>query len=50
MTAVPDGMPRAACESWTFIRGDDMHPAVRAKLPAEADVLFIDTSHEYGHT
>ena len=51
VTADPDGMaPWAGCERWTFIRGDDMHPAVRAKLPAEVDVLFIDTSHEYEHT
>ena len=47
----PEGMaPWAACPWWTFIRGDDLHPAVRAALPAECDVLFIDTSHEYGHT
>ena len=51
VTAGPgrDG-PWAGCERWTFIHGDDMHPAVRAKLPAEVDVLFIDTSHEYEHT
>jgi predicted O-methyltransferase YrrM len=35
---------------WTFIRGDDMDPEVQARLPAEVDVLFIDTSHEYEHT
>ena len=40
----------AGCPWWTFVRGDDMHPAVRAALPAEVDVLFIDTSHEYDHT
>jgi cephalosporin hydroxylase len=27
-----------------------MDEAVQALLPAEVDVLFIDTSHEYGHT
>ncbi len=43
-------LPWARCPRWTFTRGDDMHPAVRAKLPAEADVLFVDTSHEYEHT
>lgn len=35
---------------WTFIVGDDMSDAVRAKLPAHADLVFIDTSHEYEHT
>jgi hypothetical protein len=35
---------------WHFLRGDDMHPAVRAALPAEADIVFIDTSHTYEHT
>jgi cephalosporin hydroxylase len=47
----PEGMlPWARLPYWTFVHGDDMHPAVRAALPAEADVLFIDTSHEYEHT
>lgn len=35
---------------WTFIQGDDMDPVLQDKLPAEVDVLFIDTSHEYEHT
>jgi cephalosporin hydroxylase len=35
---------------WTFVQGDDLHPSVQAALPAEADVLFVDTSHEYDHT
>lgn len=35
---------------WTFIVGDDMDPAVQAQLPAHADIVFIDTSHEYEHT
>jgi len=38
------------CPYWTFIQGDDMNEAVQALLPPEVDVLFIDTSHEYGHT
>ena len=47
----PNGMKAwADCELWTFIRGDDMDPAVQEQLPAEADILFIDTSHEYEHT
>ena len=35
---------------WTFIRGDDTDPDTIAQLPARADVVFIDTSHEYRHT
>ena len=35
---------------WTFICGDDMDEAVQARLPAEVDVLFLDTSHEYDAT
>jgi predicted O-methyltransferase YrrM len=35
---------------WTFIVGDDMDPAVQAQLPETADLVFIDTSHEYEHT
>lgn len=47
----PEGMgPWSRCPLWTFTRGDDMDPAVQAQLPAEVDVLFIDTSHEYLHT
>jgi predicted O-methyltransferase YrrM len=43
-------MPWAGVSQWTFICGDDMDEAVQAQLPAEVDVLFIDTSHEYEHT
>jgi cephalosporin hydroxylase len=47
----PEGMaPWARCPLWTFIRGDDMDPAVQSLLPAQCDLLFIDTSHEYEHT
>jgi predicted O-methyltransferase YrrM len=47
----PDGIgPWRDAPHWTFVCGDDMHPAVRAALPAEADVFFLDTSHEYEHT
>lgn len=44
---IPDrvsGDPR-----WTFILGDDRDPAVRKRLP-HADLVLIDTSHEYHHT
>jgi predicted O-methyltransferase YrrM len=35
---------------WTFIRGDDTSPRVQRELPAHADLVLIDTSHEYRHT
>ena len=38
------------CPFWTFVQGSDTESAVQARLPAEIDVLFIDTSHEYEHT
>ena len=47
----PAGMlPWSRHPRWTFIQGDDMDPAVQARLPLEVDVLFIDTSHFYDHT
>jgi cephalosporin hydroxylase len=47
----PEGMlPWARHPQWTFTCGDDMDPAVQAQLPAEVDVFFLDTSHEYEHT
>ena len=51
VTDFTEGMLRwRDCPWWTFIQGDDMDPAVQARLPGVVDVLFIDTSHEYGHT
>lgn len=35
---------------WTFIHGDDLSPDVRSQLPAQADVVFVDTSHTYAQT
>jgi predicted O-methyltransferase YrrM len=35
---------------WTFIRGDDRLRHVRSRLPRQADLVFIDTSHELEHT
>ena len=35
---------------WTLIIGDDTDPAVQRQLPDHADLVFIDTSHEYEHT
>jgi predicted O-methyltransferase YrrM len=45
-----DMRPWAGCRLWTFTCGDDMNENVQNQLPREVDVLFIDTSHEYGHT
>jgi len=46
-----EGMnPWKDCPWWEFIQGDDMDEAILARLPAEVDVLFVDTSHEYDHT
>ena len=47
----PEGMaPWRRVPRWTFVHGGDLHPSVKAALPPEADVLFLDTSHEYEHT
>jgi cephalosporin hydroxylase len=47
----PEGMqPWSGHERWTFTCGDDMDPSVQSLLPAQADVFFLDTSHEYEHT
>ena len=47
----PEGMaPWRHCPRWTFTCGDDMDESVQSLLPAQVDVLFIDTSHEYEHT
>jgi predicted O-methyltransferase YrrM len=35
---------------WTFLVGDDLDPAIQAQLPERADLIFIDTSHEYDQT
>ncbi|HEU5394693.1 MAG TPA: class I SAM-dependent methyltransferase [Candidatus Methylomirabilis sp.] len=32
---------------WTFTRGEDLDPFVLSQLPAEADVVFVDTDHRY---
>ena len=51
MTGFRDGMHRwRDCPGWTFVQGDDMDEAVQARLPAEVDVLFVDSSHEHIHT
>lgn len=35
---------------WSFLPADDMSANALAWMPAELDVLFIDTSHRYDHT
>ena len=47
---VAPGLRLAGVPLWTFVCGDDMDPAVQARFPAEVDVFFLDTSHEYEHT
>lgn len=43
--------PRVSLDArWTFILGDDTDPYVQDDLPRQADLVFIDTSHEYEHT
>jgi predicted O-methyltransferase YrrM len=51
-------LPPGLRERWTFIRADDVEFAgtpfsafcKQRDLPAVANVIFIDTSHEYQHT
>lgn len=49
----PDGtqlIPVPGVEHWTFIEGWDTDPAVLAQLPAQADVVMLDTNHIYEET
>ena len=39
-----------AGQPWNLIVDDDLSPACAQAMPAECDVLFIDTSHSYGQT
>lgn len=36
-------------DHWRFIQGDDLDPKVLAQF-AEAEIVFIDTTHTYGQT
>jgi predicted O-methyltransferase YrrM len=45
-----DPAPAMTHPRWTFLQGDDLDPVVFTSLPAEADVVFIDTSHQYEQT
>ena len=40
----------AATGLWSFLVADDMSGEAAAWIPAELDVLFIDTSHLFEHT
>lgn len=43
--------PRVSSDPrWTFLVGDDLDPDIQAQLPDKADLVFIDTSHEYEQT
>jgi predicted O-methyltransferase YrrM len=44
----PVRLPWLGHPRWTFMQGDDVDLA--DDLPDDVDVLFIDTSHHYGHT
>ena len=41
--------PIGEFDHWTFIQGDDCDPDVVAGIEP-ADIVFIDSSHHYGHT
>ena len=45
---VPDYWRDLGC--WSFLQEDDMSVEACVWLPRRADILFIDTSHEYGLT
>ena len=43
--------PRVSSDPrWSFIRGSDLDGSVWSLLPEQADLVFIDTTHEYKHT
>ncbi len=44
-----DPAPELSHPRWTFIQGNDLDPDVVKSLP-EADIVFIDTSHDYQQT
>jgi predicted O-methyltransferase YrrM len=44
-----DPAPELTHERWTFLQGNDLDPQVVKQLP-DAEIVFIDTSHEYQQT
>lgn len=49
---VPAKLPErvTADPRWRLVIADDRAPDIQASLPSHADLVFIDTSHEYHHT
>lgn len=47
MPLIPERVSKDA--RWEFIVGDDRMKSIQRRLPS-ADLVFIDTSHEYHHT
>lgn len=48
---IDEAPPIGDHKQWTFIQGDDTDPDIVASVEdGSVDVLFIDTSHHYGHT
>lgn len=45
-----DPAPELTHDRWTFLHGSDLDPKIVARLPSDADVIFIDTSHLYEQT
>lgn len=45
-----DPAPELEHERWTFIQGSDLELSTLKQLPDDADIVFIDTSHDYQHT
>jgi predicted O-methyltransferase YrrM len=46
-----DGVPEIwAGAPWTFLLGDSVSREVLRQMPAECDVLFVDTSHSFEQT
>ncbi len=42
--------PFADQSGWTFLQGDDLNPDIFMRLPAEVDIVFIDTLHTFIQT
>lgn len=45
-----DPKPALDHERWTFIQGSDLDPSTLERLPKQADIVFVDTSHDYQQT
>lgn len=49
---VPDKVPARVSDDprWQLVLADDREPDIQRLLPERAELVFIDTSHEYHHT